>query len=113
MSPEELHILRHALGLQEDGSRKSYRNYYAAEPDDERLGVLVSNGWMRHGRDVMGGLQYYHVTDEGIRIATKSLTVGQELTRAKKRYRQYLKSDSGLSFMDWLRYAEKNGYLES
>jgi hypothetical protein len=66
LSPDELHTLRHALGLTR--AKKSYRNHYAADPNNalclrlERMGLL-----QRVGNEVpMGELVTYRVTGAGM-----------------------------------------------
>ncbi len=59
---EELAIMRHALAADHHSS-PGFRNYYAAEPEDERLPAMEAKGLVKRGRDIPGGLVYYHVTD--------------------------------------------------
>lgn len=70
MTEKQLDHLRHALGLND--SKHSNRNYFATEPgcyhwDD--IQALVSEGLMRPGRMIPGGLQYFHATEEGKKAA--------------------------------------------
>ena len=67
MTDEQMHVLRHSLGLTR--TAKEYRNYYAAEPGDEACNALVDAGMMRRGNDIPGGLTYFIVTEEGRKIA--------------------------------------------
>ncbi len=70
---EELAILRHALGLNEDGTGRAYRNYYAAEPNDKDCATLEQKGDMRSSSrtPLQGELKYYYVTGQGIKRARK------------------------------------------
>ncbi len=79
---EELECLRHALGLNDDGTGKSWRNYFCADPADETCVALVASGDMRVGRDVPSGiaLKYFHVTDEG-----KARALPDEIKYRKKK----------------------------
>ena len=73
INDEQKEIMRHALGLTRKDSpyMDGYRNYYAAEPDDKNCLVLVSKGMMQKGKEIQGGLQYFHVTNFGKEIASK------------------------------------------
>lgn len=67
---EELLVLRHALGLKDDGNGKSYRNYYAAEPNDPVCKALAVKGDMeRRPVHAWGDLLYYRVTEQGVKRA--------------------------------------------
>ena len=62
---KEIGVMRHALGA--DSRSPGFRNHYAAEPGDPELEAMVEKGLMFRGRafpEDMGGLAYYHVTDE-------------------------------------------------
>lgn len=67
VTEEQRGVLLHALGLTRQA--EAYRNHYAAEPGDETCNALVEAGYMREGREIEGGLVYYHVTEEGRRVA--------------------------------------------
>ncbi len=59
-------ILRHTLGA--DSRSPGYRNHYAAEPNGDNYAdilALVEMGLMKRGRDIPGGLIYFHVTEAG------------------------------------------------
>ena len=103
MSPKQLQILQHALGLDQYGRGKMYRNHFCAGADDTPdCQALIAAGYMQHHRttDVF---PYFNcsVTDAGkaaVLAASPPL-----LTRAKERYREFLIADSGLSFIEWLK----------
>ena len=62
----QLDIIQHTLGI--GPSRTTDRNYFAAESqgdDFDNVEALVAIGLMVKGRDIPGGLTYYHATDEG------------------------------------------------
>lgn len=98
-----LHILRHALGIGDDGHGREYRNYYAAEPNDIGCNALVCQGHMSIGKSIPGGLTYFHVTQEGRRRAFRDVE-RVALTRSQMRYRRFLDADSGMKFREWLMY---------
>jgi len=70
ITPEEAHIIRHALG-QDSGGKEPYRNYYVCRPDSPDHGTvegLVDRGLMEHRTDSLGvqdTTDLYHVTEAG------------------------------------------------
>lgn len=64
LTEKERDILDHSLG-----GPKRYRNYFAADPcyEGDHLVIhgLVQRGLMVAGREIPGGLRYYHVTPAG------------------------------------------------
>ena len=103
-----LHILQHTLGLNEYCEGRQYRNHFVAGGDDVRkCRELVSLGHMVERKDngLTGGSPWFSVTQQGIDfVATNSPARPPEpkLTRSQKRYREYLRADSGLSFAEWI-----------
>lgn len=105
-----LHILQHALGLDDYGQGNAYRNYYVAtcgSDDYQRCKVHEEAGRMkRHGpSSLYGGMTSFCfvVTDAGREYVREHSPTPPKLTRSQKRYRQYLAQDSGLRFGEWLR----------
>lgn len=105
-----LHILQHALGLDDYGQGTYYRNRYVATADSEDFrrcqGHVAAGRMVRHGpSDLFGGGQSYCfvVTDAGKRYVKEQSPSPPRLTRSQKRYREYLLMDSGLKFGEWLR----------
>lgn len=70
LSPEDLHVLRHSLGLGDDGKGKSYRNRYVCHPEPP-LQRLVAIGLMQdHGPyEFFRGMHCYSATTAGIEAA--------------------------------------------
>lgn len=78
-----LGILWHSLGMRKSNHRRAlkwwldddkHRNHFATGPDCDGFGdvvALVALGLMERGREIPGGLTYYHVTEEGIRLAKR------------------------------------------
>ncbi|MGH7462667.1 MAG: hypothetical protein ACREMA_16790 [Longimicrobiales bacterium] len=78
MSAQQLHILRHALGLKEDGRGRPYRSHFVTGPgstDYDDCEALVSQGLMikRQGSRLSGGDPVYLVTEAGRAKATGSV----------------------------------------
>lgn len=72
MTTEQLHILRHSLGLTDKGKGTMYRNHFVAGGDDERIcRELVASGHMVEGRRsaITGGDPVFFVTEQGKVIA--------------------------------------------
>ena len=73
-TPRQVGILRHALGLKEDGSGRSYRRHFVTGPgsdDFDDCEALARAGFMskRNGSQLSGGDPIYLVTDAGAAIA--------------------------------------------
>lgn len=73
-TPQQLGILRHALGLRDDGSGRPYRNHFVTGPgstDFDGCEALVASGAMRKraGSPLSGGDPIYTVTAEGEAVA--------------------------------------------
>ncbi len=78
MTPEHLHILRHSLGLKENGKGKAYRNHFCAGADDEaKCRELVALGFMVDASDVATSKIWtlFMVTDAGKAEATRQLDI--------------------------------------
>lgn len=60
LGPKLLRMLEHAVG------DKGHRNYYATEPNDHDWELLVSMKLAVRGRQIPGGLIYYHVSEPGV-----------------------------------------------
>lgn len=109
MSPEQLELMQHALGMDEHGrfeGGRQYRNYYCAAGDSEATcRALVALGHMREGRSsaITGGEPVFHATPAGIAATQAASPPPPVLTRAQRRYQAFLDEDSGLSFGEWLR----------
>lgn len=110
LTPEELHILCHALGRDDyarlpSGRVDEYRNHY--DPSEEvqpSIDVLVRLTLMEP-YECLGGWTMYRVTDEGRRQAIKQAPPAPRMTRAARRYRKWqnTRDAHGLTFGQWLR----------
>lgn len=90
LSREELHLLRHSLGLDDTGRGKQYRNYFVTGPggaDFAKLKELEARGMVTdHGpRELTGGMHTFCVTPAGVLIAATP----DPLTREKRGRRVY------------------------
>jgi hypothetical protein len=112
MTPEQLHILRHSLGLSQfDRIEKSYRNRYCSDSNPD-IEALVAAGLMKRSAYSGDGLvaALWVVTEAGILAVRDARVEPKKLTRSQLRYREYLKCDCGEKFIDFLRwrYGKKN-----
>lgn len=106
LTNEQLHILQHALGVDQYGQGLMYRNHFCAGADDEPIcRSLVAAGLMRVFAPNASPLPYYNctVTEAGKQAVREQSPKPPKLTRGQKRYREYLDADSGMSFMAWLK----------
>lgn len=70
MTPQQSHILRHALGIEQKGYE--YRNHYCAAPGTKAqldCETLVTMGHMRRLDNAGASLIGYEVTEEGKKAA--------------------------------------------
>lgn len=111
MTPEQLQILRHSLGVDQFGQGKMYRNHFCAGGSDETIcRELVALGYMRTwaGAAEDGSIPnfpYYNcsVTEEGKAAVLRESPKPPRLTRGQQRYREFLRADTGRSFSEWLK----------
>lgn len=110
-TPEQLHILQHALGLPHNDRPPAYRNRYIVGPDCDGFSdctELVAAGLMTdHGlQKIASGMHCFSTTAEGERVARQAWNASKpKLTRSQQRYRAWLAADGNLSFGEWLRRA--------
>lgn len=108
LTPQQLHVLQHALGADQygrpRGSAEYYRNHFCGEsPECEALcaaGLMVR--YSGHP-ELTAGDPIYRVTDDGKRAMIEASPKPPKLTRSQERYRRYLAADGcGLTFREWL-----------
>jgi hypothetical protein len=105
MSPRQLEILQHSLGVDQYGQGRMYRNHFCAGEDDETIcRELVALGYMK--TFTRSYLPYYNctVTEAGKAAMLAQSPKPPKLTRGQERYRRFLRADSGLSFREWLKW---------
>lgn len=104
LTDRQLEILQHALGVDAYGQGDHYRNHFCAGEDDEDVcRELVALGYMRH-HPTRDWLPYFNcsVTDSGKAAMIAASPQPPKLTRGQRRYRQFLRADTGCSFGEWL-----------
>lgn len=109
LTPSQLHILQHSLGLDEHGQGRQYRNHYVIGPECAgfaELRELVALDMMKEygPRDLAGGMHTFTVTPAGIDAVAFQSPLPPKVSRSQQRYRDYLHSESSWSFGEWLKY---------
>lgn len=103
MEPKQKEILFHTLGLNYNDSL--FRNWFATSDnkDIEIISELEKSGMMTMQKELFGE-KVFIATAKGIFAAIKLYHKSKpKETRAKKRYKAYLNSESDQNFIDWLR----------
>lgn len=114
---ESLHVLQHALGLDDYGQGMAHRNHYVAGEGCSSWPLLMAHveaGRMeRHEpRAIFGGSGHYcfTVTEAGrAYVAEHSPQSPNTLSRAEARYRAWLRSGVDMSFGEWLKQGGARG----
>lgn len=119
MTPAQLHILQHALGVDQYGlvhycheGREHYgfmpnRNHFCAGGSDEDVcKELIALGYMKLHRTTEV-YPYFNcsVTESGKEAVRRESPPAPKLSRSQKRYREFLHADTGYSFGEWLNRA--------
>ena len=114
MTENKLSIIQHALGCDKygqteyrgrdegDGCFSYYRNRYVTDPGVPEIEALIKDGLMEDLGPVKmySGMHFYRVTKAGVE-AMKAQS--PKLSRAERRYRDYLRADTGQSFGQWIK----------
>lgn len=113
MKPELLHILQHALGVDQYGRGRQYRNRFITGPDSDdflKCQQLTELGLMRdHGaQSLAGGMHCFEVTKQGVSAMLKESPKPPKTTSSQTKYAEFLKADSGLTFIEWLKRNAEN-----
>lgn len=110
MTPQQLEILQHALGLDQYGQGVSTRNHFCAGGDDVAVcAELVAIGYMRTFQ--RSWLPYYncYVTQAGREAVQRESPKPPKLTRSQIRWRQWMNVAYVFNgdFKAWLRYEKE------
>jgi hypothetical protein len=113
LSPAQLHVLQHSLGVDGFGRGNHYRNRYVCDPGNPEIESLLALGLMedvtRQVRTSMDGMHCYVVTDAGKRAMFANSPRPPKLTRSEKRWARFVDSGAkevGWSFPEWLKTEE-------
>lgn len=106
ITPDQLHTLQHALGVDQYGQGPMYRNHYCGGAEECR--PLVAMGFMREypASELTGGAPLFRVTETGRQAVREQSPKPPKLTRSQRRYREFLDADSGMRFHEWLKAKE-------
>jgi len=113
LSAGHLHILHHALGVDQFGRGEQYRSHFVTGEgsiDHPLCMALFEAGLMKRRAAVAmyGGMDTFFVTDAGRAYVAQHSPTPPKLTAGQKRYQQWLDADCGLKFGDWLRLRSPN-----
>ncbi len=108
MAEKSLHILQHALGVDQYGQGRQYRRYFVTGPGTDDWSTcceLVAKGLMeqRPPSDLSGGGHVFLVTQSGVAFVAENSPARPKVSRSKQRYLDFLDADSGLRFGEWIR----------
>jgi len=106
MNAKQLEILQHALGVDQFGQGKMYRNHFCAGGSDEDIcRELVALGFMTQ-HATTEWLPYFNcsVSETGKRAMIEASPKPRKLTSAQRRYREFLNADSDMKFGEWLKW---------
>lgn len=104
-----MHILQHALGVDQYGQGRMYRKHYVGSEEECR--PIVALGYMTEhpASEITGGDAWFRVTDAGKAAMLAASPKPPKLSRSQKRYRAFLAADCGHTFKEWLRWQNVRG----
>ena len=105
---DRLHVLQHALGLDQYGRGAGHRNYFVTDcgtTDWPTCVAAAADGLMTQtkGNAITGGGDVFRVTPAGMVWVLEHSPKAPKLTRAQRVYRAYLDADCSLTFGEWLK----------
>ncbi len=112
MTPKQLEILQHSLGVDYYGRGEQFRSHFVTSPDCAdgqlcqqlvALGFMVDRGPQG---ELTGGMNLYYVTQAGkVAMLQESPTAPPipKRTPGQVRYQEYLDADCGMPFGEWLK----------
>lgn len=118
MTPEQLHILQHSLGLDQYGRGPGYRNHFVTgegSTDHPTCMALVELGFMEIRRAkyaLYGGDNVFAVTEGGRRAVAAESPAPPKLTRSQQNYRDFLAYDSDCTFIEYLRMVAESRRIQ-
>lgn len=113
LSPKQLHILQHSLGVDRYGRGSRYRNHFCTGPESDdfadcraltEMGLMVDHG----PQGMYGGMHGFQVTEQGQRAVTQLSPSPPKLSRSQQRFARYRKvADCFESFRAFLEYEKR------
>ena len=114
MTPKQLHILQHALGVDKYGLGEQYRNHYVGGVKDCR--PLVEIGMMieMKPRTISGGDPWFMVTQQGKEAVKNESPIPPKITRSQQRMIDYRAFADAFecSFKDFLKIQKTDWYKD-
>jgi hypothetical protein len=111
-----LHVLQHALGVDDYGQGNPYRNHFVTGPGCDNWGLCTAHveagRMVRHEpRAIVGGADSYCfvVTEAGRAFVREHSPKPPKISRAKARYRAWLRSNLDTTFGEWLKRGGARG----
>lgn len=109
MTPQQLHILQHSLGLDRYGRGTMYRDHFVTgtgSVDHPVCLQLTKLGFMnrRECVKIYGGSDLFRVTEAGKQAAVANSPAPPKLTRSQQRYQDWVDADNGMTFKEYLRW---------
>jgi len=112
MTPKQLHILQHSLGLDDCGRGRDYRNHFVTGEGSTdypdclalcELGLMKNHG----GSELTGNMDCFSVTDAGRKAVRLESPKPPKVSRSRQRYLRWLGGPScAMSFGEWLKHPE-------
>lgn len=112
LTPQHLHILRHSLGLDDNGHGREYRNHYVSGPGHHScrlLQELVTAGYMEERRSpgfLAKGDKCFYVTEKGRGVAWVPEPVLSPRKRRWQAFTDVREALPDLSFKTFLTHPE-------
>ena len=105
LTPAQLHVLQHALGLDQYGRGTAYRNHFCAGGKDETTcRDLVALGYMKqHPTTELYPYFNCSVTEAGREAVRRESPQPPKISSGQRRYQEWLNAESGQPFGAWLK----------
>jgi len=112
MTPKQLEILQHSLGLDEYGRGTMHRNCFVTgegSKDHAACLALVENGFMHRRANValFAGDDIFTVTEAGKKAAIENSPPPPKISAGQQRYLDWLAADCSMSFIEWLHWKQR------
>ena len=113
-----LSVLQHALGVDEYGRGRQYRNHFVCGEGHHSYDACLDatdHGLMVRRESGMFGANgsCFLVTDAGREWMAENSPSPPKLSRSQQRYQSYLDADCGVSFGEWLKWRASTGTASS
>lgn len=109
MTPQQLHILQHSLGVDQYGQGQMYRNNFCAGGGDEVVcRELIALGYMKQHRTTEVFPDFNcSVTEAGKAAMRAESPKPPKLSRSQIRYLEFLNLDGSMKFGEFLKWRSR------